>query len=161
MGCNYYLEHKNGDYWDLPKSDKLGEKVNRLVVSAKNYGWRTQTLYIDDLTEKTYKLHIGKKSAGWRFSLCMYPFLNIYTLDDWKIKLNEKDSYIVVDEYGDEVSVEDLLKEIEDKDETLLAHTTSFYDTRNKSGFDDFLPIISTYINTSDGYDLTPDWDFS
>ena len=181
MGMNYYLESKVGDYWNLPNSDKLGENVNRLVVSAKNYGWRTQTLYIDDLTEKTYKLHIGKSSAGWHFSLCIYPFLNIYTLDDWKLRF-KSDRYRIVDEYDNEVSEEDMLEIITNRSNNvfdsnysmtlvkennaerglngLWAHKSSITDDRDDPAWKCFIPIISTYIRTDGTYDLTPDWNF-
>ena len=101
MGCNYYLERKDGECWVLPDKD-VGIKVQRLLVSAKKYGHETQTLYVDYLTKTTKRLHIGKSSYGWHFNLCIYPFMNIYSLDDWKALFNSN-RYIIKSE-DDEVS---------------------------------------------------------
>lgn len=57
------------------------------------------------------ELHIGKSSAGWVFALRVHPFDDINTLDDWKpLFTNERNR--IFNEYGDIVSVDDLIKNI-------------------------------------------------
>lgn len=52
--------------------------------------------------------HIGKSSFGWCFSLHVYPDEGISDLDDWIKLFNEPGTYIL-DEYGNEISVEKIL----------------------------------------------------
>lgn len=59
-------------------------------------------------------LHIGKSSAGWCFSLHIHPELGIHNLEGWKEHLAQP-GFTVRDEYGDPVSVEDLLKTITER----------------------------------------------
>jgi len=56
-------------------------------------------------------LHIGKSSWGWCFGLHVIPELGINSLDDWveEIEIN-RDTHHVVDEYGTEKSVRELLE---------------------------------------------------
>lgn len=55
------------------------------------------------------RLHIGKSSAGWCFSLHVND--EITSLDDWKKKFSEAEQ-IIVNEYGDILSVEEMLTKI-------------------------------------------------
>ena len=59
------------------------------------------------------KLHIGKNSWGWMFSLHSIPEKGIFELEDWKPILRESK---IVDEYGDEVAYNEMLKIILKKD---------------------------------------------
>ena len=52
--------------------------------------------------------HIGKSSGGWCFSLHVYPEEGINNLDDWK-KLFAKPNIAILNEYDEEVSVEEML----------------------------------------------------
>lgn len=54
--------------------------------------------------------HIGKSSSGWCFSLRVYPEDNIHDLDDWRELLKTGEIW---DEYGDRVSIDDMLERIE------------------------------------------------
>lgn len=54
-------------------------------------------------------IHIGKSSLGWCFSLHVTE--DIQSLDDWK-KVWETQAGFIENEYGDRVSVEDLLDRI-------------------------------------------------
>lgn len=54
--------------------------------------------------------HIGKSSAGWVFSLHVYPDEGINDLDDWKPLLAAAPE--IRDEYGEVISVEDMLATI-------------------------------------------------
>jgi hypothetical protein len=60
------------------------------------------------------KLHIGKSSAGWCFSLHVIPEQNINTLEDWKREF-ATGRIRIRDEYDKDVSVEEMLTEIEDR----------------------------------------------
>lgn len=55
--------------------------------------------------------HIGKSSGGWCFSLHAYPEDNINDLADWMPILKKSGSYIK-NEYGDPVTVDELLDTI-------------------------------------------------
>lgn len=53
-------------------------------------------------------LHIGKSSAGWCFSLHVIPDENLNDLSDW-IDRWKTTNGVIVDEYGDGVSVGEML----------------------------------------------------
>lgn len=61
-------------------------------------------------------LHIGKSSAGWTFSLRIYPYREpaIKTLEDW-LPLFQKHG--VVDEYGRDVALGDMVQQIASRPE--------------------------------------------
>lgn len=63
--------------------------------------------HIDD----TVRLHIGKSSAGWVFLLHVIPEQNLNTLGDWKT-LWETTAGQIRDEFGEAISVTDMIKEI-------------------------------------------------
>lgn len=52
------------------------------------------------------RLHIGKSSGGWCFSLHVMPERDIHDLDDWLPLL---DTGQIVDEYGEKVTIQELL----------------------------------------------------
>lgn len=58
--------------------------------------------------------HIGKSSAGWCFSLHVYPHENIHDLSDWE-RLFTKPGSIIMDEYGQKVSVVEMHREITER----------------------------------------------
>lgn len=78
-----------------------------------NYYWY-KTPACDCCKREDPPLHIGKSSYGWCFSLRVYPEDNIKTLDDWNVLLAKQGSYIR-DEYGDEISAQELLKTITER----------------------------------------------
>lgn len=55
--------------------------------------------------------HIGKSSAGWCFALRVYPDEGINSLTDWYKLLRRNNNYIK-DEYGCDVSLDDLIEVI-------------------------------------------------
>jgi len=55
------------------------------------------------------RLHIGKSSAGWCFGLHVDPSIGIKSLDDW---IERFKTGFIENEYGDLVSVEDMIDEI-------------------------------------------------
>ena len=57
-------------------------------------------------------LHIGKSSAGWTFLLRVYPSKGIHDLKDW-VPLWE--SGTIEDEYGRELTPQDMLSWITDR----------------------------------------------
>jgi hypothetical protein len=60
------------------------------------------------------RLHIGKSSYGWCFSLHVIPDLGIHTLEDWQERWSQPGAFIR-DEYGDEVSPEEMLAKIAER----------------------------------------------
>lgn len=58
--------------------------------------------------------HIGKSSGGWHFALHVEPEDDIATLDDWKALFAQPDSKIF-DEYGKEITVDEMLKIITER----------------------------------------------
>lgn len=82
-------------------------------------------------------LHIGKSSAGWCFSLCIHPTLKINTLEDWNSLWQSGGS--IRDEYGDPVSVEDMIDRITNRqcvtDWAKAPHGySSWYEFHSKNG---------------------------
>ena len=61
-------------------------------------------------------LHIGKSSVGWCFSLHVEED-GPKTLDDWKL-LFEDGGYVIEDEYGQQISSEEMLGRITDRSGT-------------------------------------------
>lgn len=60
------------------------------------------------------ELHIGKSSGGWCFSLHVIPEDSINTLDDWQHLFSKPGTYIR-NEYGERVTVEQMLKTITER----------------------------------------------
>jgi len=58
------------------------------------------------------RIHIGKSSCGWCFSLHVDPFIGIRSLDDWIERL---DTGFIEDEYGDRLSVGEMMGVIVDR----------------------------------------------
>lgn len=56
-------------------------------------------------------IHIGKSSAGWHFGLHIYPEDKIHTLNDWIRKIETKGG-IIKNEYGDKLSLQELINTI-------------------------------------------------
>lgn len=142
MGTNYYLHKKCNYDKEYPgvvgESDDWSKYVQILI---NGYVWNNKYFKTIDELNKEYfvDIHIGKSSYGWKFALCIYPdkyeekwsyeqdgieheeidiiYLlpePIKSLDDWK-KLFGDPSCSIYDEYGDEVSKEDMLKIITTK----------------------------------------------
>lgn len=107
MGCNYYLYKKNNEFWHIPQH-RLGSDVEWLVKSQYDKGHRELYIDLSKCMVEEKGLHIGKSSCGWNFSLCIYPFLDIYSLSDWK-KLFENDKYEIRDEYDTVISVDSMI----------------------------------------------------
>jgi hypothetical protein len=57
--------------------------------------------------------HIGKSSGGWVFALHVYPEDGINDLEDWERLWSQ--SGLIIDECGDEVSVEEMRRTITDR----------------------------------------------
>lgn len=70
-------------------------------------------------------LHIGKSSAGWNFSLHVIEG-EIETLDQWKERWS-KEGVRIVNEYGDTLTPDEMLKVITQRSHPLglLRHTGS------------------------------------
>lgn len=179
MGCNYYLYKKNNKKWNLLLT-RLGDLIEHNVFNEIKKGNTQQlTLNIGKCIEQEDGLHIGKSSFGWHFSLCIYPYMGIYNLEDWK-RLFNSGNYIIKDEYEEEVSMDEMLDIIANRqgnsqvtDEelkenhaerglnNLLAHSSYIWDQRDKEEWKQFMPMLTPQYRTDGTYDLTPDWDFS
>jgi len=73
-------------------------------------------------------LHIGKSSAGWCFSLHVIPEEGLNSLEDWEKRFISET--VIRDEYGDEISREEMLKTITDRKwKPLVEKPSSFYDS--------------------------------
>ena len=179
MGCNYYLYKKNNTLWALP-INRLGQYIESLIFSSVKPPKSNEiTINLDKCITNEEGLHIGKSSAGWHFNLCIYPFMGIYNLNDWK-KLFNSENYYIKDEYGEAVSAEEMLSVITDRKginevtaeeleqnhaeiglNGLLAHRSSIWDERDQEEWRQFMPMLTQHYRTDGTYDLTPDWDFS
>lgn len=117
MGCNFYLKKKNGEDWVLPKN-RVGEMFERLLVKQSSCN-DTITIALSDCLTHVDRLHIGKSSYGWHFGLCIYPYLEIYSLEDWRA-LFESDEYEIVSEEDGVISCDDMISRITKRRQTLL-----------------------------------------
>jgi hypothetical protein len=68
-------------------------------------------------------LHIGKSSFGWAFSLHAIPGI-AETLDDWKALWSSR-LFVIVDEYGNRVSKEEMLSVITERGKLSPTHKYS------------------------------------
>ena len=180
MGCNYYLYKKDNTPWILPVN-RLGQYIERDIykMGTGELDKSACVLDFDKCTVEQEGLHIGKSSCGWHFDLCIYPFINIYNLEDWK-KLFNSHEYFIKDEYDEIISSDEMIKNITDRKGNsllteeelkenhadrglngLLAHSSSIWDTRNAEEWKQFIPMLVPHYRTDGPYDLTPDWDFS
>ncbi len=93
------------------------------------------------------ELHIGKSSVGWCFSLHVIPEREINDLIDWLNLLEEKKPngrrvYTIHDEYGEKISIGDLVGVISGRYRDKSAKETfekSGYTSSLYSSFEDFL----------------------
>ena len=130
MGTNYYLSMKTdfNPLHRLPACLGCHEGEDEPLELKNGWLWNN-TYYVDvDTMNREYfqKIHIGKSSGGWRFFLCQYPTENprfkgegyawsqwldkpIETLEDWIELFNDKNN-IIVDEYGNKISPQEMLK---------------------------------------------------
>ena len=79
-----------------------------------NYYWieeDTKCPHCNRRDPEESRIHIGKSSAGWCFSLHVDPSMDINNLDDW-LKLFAKPNSFIEDEYGDRVSIEEMIDKI-------------------------------------------------
>ena len=98
MGTNYYCLDENPDF---------------------------EKSVITQLTEPQFlKTHIGKSSYGWCFSLHVIPENNLNNLNDWMKYLESK---LIINEYDDVVSFDDLIKIIVDRSKDSRRHEIDYY----------------------------------
>ena len=126
MGTNYYLkkksiytprEDRDEGWYETYDFDFYENEYNKVLELTNGYVFNNT--YYNNLEElnKNYYLtyHIGKSSAGWRFLLQAYPKKGLRYLFEWKDLFDNKDTKIF-DEYGEEISKEEMLKEITHKE---------------------------------------------
>ena len=71
-----------------------------------NYYLETNVCEHCQRSEET--LHLGKSSCGWHFSLCSVPEMGLVDLNSW-IELFDKPNNVIVNEYGEKLSKEEML----------------------------------------------------
>ena len=116
---------------------------------STNYYQRTD---ICDKCNRYKEKHIGKSSAAWQFFFRGYvDWANepkIRSFEDWKRELQKEDSDSkIFNEYGEEISFEEFVKMVEDK------QTGKFGDTPNKSHYDYCMENKDVH-----DYDISKDW---
>lgn len=123
MGTNYYLTI----------SDKTPERLKELITQDGEFIHSEQDIK---------GLHIGKSSGGWCFSLHVHPTLKINSLKDWK-KLF--DQGLILNEYMDHISTEDMLK-------CILEREGSPQAPRNETQFNQLINSINSIYKSFDDY---------
>ena len=183
MGMNYYLRRRDNETFKVI-DDTFGYQISKLChehLKEQYYG--DITLNLCSTFSEEIGLHIGKSSMGWHFSLCIYPHMDILSLDDWKKLFNDPE-YFIVDEEDREVSAEDIINIITNRSSDysrsfeelhilasenhgevgyngLIAHKSSIIDLAKEKGWIGFSPLICIHFRTDGTYDLTPNWRFS
>lgn len=162
MGCNYYLKYKKN--MTIREHNDYVDFVERITELDNGYVYKNH--YYEELPKDFYHLlHIGKSSCGWHFSLCIYPSLNIKSLDDWKHLF---DKFEIEDEYGRIISKEDMLDTITNRGMNVERTDEEIKDFCRKNycevGLNNLFAhkctSYSNYTRTDGTYDLTTDWDF-
>lgn len=100
MGTNYY--------WRPLITEEEREKLLEKTKNVKTLQEIKDFIYNDILKERESEVHIGKSSCGWQF--LFYLGIRKYTCGQ-SLKKEDIDKWfrsgIIVDEYGDEISVDD------------------------------------------------------
>jgi hypothetical protein len=77
-------------------------------------------------------VHIGKSSCGWCFSLHVDPSIGIGSLDDW---IERFDTGFIEDEYGDRLSVGEMMSVIVDRYSDVLFDEKKWMGYRDEADF--------------------------
>lgn len=101
-----------------------------------NYYWY-KTPACDCCNREDAPMHIGKSSYGWCFSLRVYPEENIKTLDNWKVLLAQRGSYIR-NEYGGIINVNNLLSIITERSNSSSWESRNYGDSAWYKNEDEF-----------------------
>ena len=108
MGTNYY--------WRPLITEEEREKLLEKTKNVKTLQEIKDFIYNDILKERESEVHIGKSSCGWQF--LFYLGIRKYTCGQ-SLKKEDIDKWfrsgIIVDEYGDEISVDDFWKLVDTK----------------------------------------------
>lgn len=135
MGTNYY--------WRPLMTEEQREKILDKVKKSKTLQSIRDFIYYNILEEHPMEVHIGKSSAGWQFlfSLGIRKHIRGQSLkrediDEWLR------SGIIVDEYGDEESVDDFWKMVDSKKDGMdydEYYEKYPYHTYYSRGFDQYI----------------------
>jgi len=113
MGTNFYRIPTESEI--LARKQKLIDNINNLDLSASSVedgfrvevedSWERSSCW-DDFVEGT-SIHLGKRSHGWKFCWNFHENKYYTTKDDLMIFIR---SGRVVDEYGQEIEVEEFIE---------------------------------------------------
>jgi hypothetical protein len=79
------------------------------------------------------QLHIGKSSMGWNFALHQIPEENLNSLDDWIARWSKPGSTIV-NEYGEKIPTNDMLRIITERSGKNVVHHYDEYSEPGPNG---------------------------
>jgi hypothetical protein len=101
MGTNYYLRRPMPASSDTP--------------CGYDFRWYHREGYTPAQQEQ---IHLGKSSYGWVFALHVYPNAGVRSWDDVQTlcRVLTENGWVLVDEYGDNLSVEDFIAVVTDRD---------------------------------------------
>lgn len=81
-------------------------------------------------------LHIGKSSGGWCFSLCVHPYENINTLEDWRREWDHMESDTrIVNEYNEIFTPDQMLKVITERRRDIDWGDDSWFGYKDEADF--------------------------
>lgn len=112
MGTNYY--------WRPLITEEEREKLLEKTKNVKTLQEIEDFIYNDILKERESEVHIGKSSCGWQF--LFHLGIRKYTCGQ-SLKKEDIDKWfrsgIIVDEYGDEISVDDFWTLVDTKKDAM------------------------------------------
>lgn len=112
MGTNYY--------WRPLITEEEREKLLEKTKNVKTLQEIKDFIYNDILKERESEVHIGKSSCGWQF--LFHLGIRKYTCGQ-SLKKEDIDKWfrsgIIVDEYGDEISVDDFWTLVDTKKDAM------------------------------------------
>lgn len=148
MGTNYYLRerssfaHEKTNLVDSTNNQPwLSGFVERLHKAKSAVDLRRLSVDLEDAAQavreaadriESIDRHIGKSTNGWVFSLHIYPEEGIKTFTDWLLLLKDP-AKVIVDDRGREVSVEEMVRVITERQGDQETRSVLFDYSRNRA----------------------------
>lgn len=84
-------------------------------------------------TDLNEVIHLGQSAGGWKFKLEIHPYRepSITSWEDWLTFISKHPSGMIVDEYGEEISVAEMHNMVMDPSATLRRSHVSEYPCAN------------------------------